>query len=731
MLPSGLMPWTQHVADRSLAGSHRIVFTSPGGKSVDVSYFRGIPTQLTSYGLDDPFGPSTAEISFPQVSAFDHLGGPGLRWLVGGANVDILWEDATSGERSVLWEGYATSLAYSSDENTSAVNVQCKGALFQVDNFEAFPEFPPVPIPYELMIKDGISPKLRPSLRTGPLKITFPDHWPIQVPKLADDPDYLKPYGVRQGQNWTGLTGRSTGSWNKMLTGQIQSLMSLMYTRDGSQWTLALNPGRRPELRVRPIKYEPDGQTLWLTVGQPGVTVNLTEDWSQAANVYYGQGTDISGVAYSNSTVSNDGSRTNYVPFASLRQVHPSSSKNRWFNPEMMRLETQVQFDNGLSPQQATALSLNQLQRSAHPGYTGNITLKVDPEQNGRTLSRFTIMPGMTVLLRGFKGMQAGLLVHVAKVNVSVNEASVDLTVDSKFRDLLTISQVRARARDALSTLRSLKVGSFSPVVNDLRKPWSYAAGSGVIPSNPDGKNAKELFMKYGNGDDRFPWLRLTRKYPPKKYGHHYITIPPHSDNFTENWSHIKDGYAMPCLFAEKGTIRLTQIAAYDDDGEVMPIRFHFSIYRVNGVNVTSMPMIPGKNMLGYQPWMDNHQRQRYPFYPGAFEEIDPNGAPKSGADFSKKDNSLLVGWGNHYQGAGYYPGLQSEGGEPTGLLLDESTWDFDTTSDQNFQQRPNGKFKEGPHAGLLFVMIYAESIHRNKPVHFLGRCFRQEPGIS
>ena len=92
----------------------------------------------------------------------------------------------------------------------------------------------------------------------------------------------------------------------------------------------------------------------------------------------------------------------------------------------------------------------------------------------------------------------------------------------------------------------------------------------------------------------------------------------------------------------------------------------------------------------------------------------------------------MITGWGNYYQGAGYYPGLQTEGGEPTGLLVDESSWAFDTTNDPNFQQRPDENFTQDANSGLLFFMIYAESaVAAGKPVYFLGRCFRQEPGTS
>ena len=727
-------PWTQQVVDRRPAGNHRVKITSVNGSAVDVTYFRGIPTQLNSYAFGDPFGPSTAEIEFPQISVFEAIGGPGLEWLAEGSNVDILWQDA-DGTLSTLWEGYIASLAYSQDETTSKVSVQCKGALFQADNFLSYPEYPPTPIPYEALISESLNSMLRPTLRTAPLTITFPDDWSVKVPAIGDDTAYLRPYGVTPGDLWTGLTTRNTGSWNKSLTGQIQGLLSLMYTEDGSQWTVMLDHGRAPNLRVRPILHEPDENTLHVTAGQPGVSLSLNEDWTQAANVYYGTGTDTAGVTYSNARVSNDGTRTSYAPFASMPQVHPSSSSvNQWFDASVMRRETRVDFDQGISPANATAVALNQLQRSTHPGYAGTVTLKLDPECNSETLSRFLIQPGMSLLVHGFKGMRSGLLVHIAEVSVSVSDSSVQLTVDSKFRDLLTIQQVAARSRDALSTLRALKPGSFSPVIQDLRRPWSYAAGSGIIPSSPGGANpdATVLFTQYASGSDTFPWTDLTTKYPPKSNPNFYIQIPAVSNNYSDNWSQTVDHYAIPCLFAENGTIRLTQIAAYDQDGNVMPIRFHASIYTGSGVNPSGMPRVPGQpGMDGYLPELAPHDGQNYPFFPGAFEKMRPDGAQKAEGDMTAGREDMAMGWGNYYQGAGYYPGLQTEGGQPTGLLVDESPWTFDTTSDPNFQQRPDENFPQNADSGLLFIMIYAESIKPGQPVYFLGRCFRQEPGAT
>ena len=210
------------------------------------------------------------------------------------------------------------------------------------------------------------------------------------------------------------------------------------------------------------------------------------------------------------------------------------------------------------------------------------------------------------------------------------------------------------------------------------------------------------LFTQYASGNDLFPWTDLTTKYPPKSYPQFYIAIPAADANYSNNWSKTKDGYGVPVLFAEQGTIRLIQVAAYDEDGNVMPIKFHLSIYTASGINPSSMPMVPGSGSPGYLDSLAGHVGQNYPFFPGAFESVDPDGAPKGPGDLTGKQDSLVTGWGNYYQGAGYHArACRPRSGSPTGLLVDESTWAFDTTNDPNFQQRPDENFQQDANSGL------------------------------
>ena len=51
---------------------------------------------------------------------------------------------------------------------------------------------------------------------------------------------------------------------------------------------------------------------------------------------------------------------------------------------------------------------------------------------------------------------------------------------------------------------------------------------------------------------------------------------------------------SIPIRMSQAGSIRLTQIAAYDKHGEVMPVKFHVSVYTNNGMAVELDAGLPG-----------------------------------------------------------------------------------------------------------------------------------------
>lgn len=704
-------------------GYFRIFVQPPGQRRFDITFFRDLPTKIGLMTSNDPFGDASASLSFPGITTMDRPGGGDLWWLVPYANVDIAFVNSDGTPSDWVWEGFIVS-----EEVGDDYSIALKGALYQVDNFLAAPWYPQYPVPYEYMIQQLMDPKRQTTLRTAPLQITFPDNWNTVVPN-STLPDYLwflRPWGVSPGTKWTGLTTRNTGGWEPALTGYIQSLLGVMFTDDGGQWTILKKTGRRPELLIRPaLRYATDS-ALVIYNGAPGVQVQASRDFSQSTNVIFGQGTDLQGAAFSGQQISADGQTTYYDPFAALPQTYPTTGNPR-FNSNIPRKESRLQFPNGMSELAARSTAAAQLRRNADPGYTGSITLNSDPTLGGVPYNRFLIRGGDNIVVKDFRGTD--VLFHISSSSVSPEDGSTSLTVDTKFRDALTVDEVRARTRDALDPVRLLKVGQFSTTVQDSILPWSYTAGSGVIPSG-GAVDATELFTKRMSSTDKFPWTSTTTKYPPKKYPNYYIKIDPKNANADNNWSGLtRSGIAkaaIPVKMSQQGSIRMIQIAAYDADGNVMPVRFHVSFYSNSGIAMSAMPRIPAtttKGTDGYKP------AQRYPFFEGAFERMKSDGTETDNPGILLPDGAdLVAGWGNFYAGAGYSPGEQPLGTPKTGMLVDETPWTYSTIQDSGFDKYSVTNSRKNPTAGMLFVMIYCDD-QGPKPVYFLGRVFRSETG--
>lgn len=186
---------TQHFGE---SGHFRIFAQPPGGKRVDITMFRGAPTQINSISTTDPFGDATAQLSFPQISGFDRPGQGDLSWMVPWVGIDIVWY-SEGAPTTWVWEGFQVS----EDFGQSGYSIALKGALYELDNYLAAPWYPQYPVPYELLIRGAFDPKGHVGLRTNPLTISWPKGWDKVVPNrtLPGYLWYLRP--------WASLPGRS------------------------------------------------------------------------------------------------------------------------------------------------------------------------------------------------------------------------------------------------------------------------------------------------------------------------------------------------------------------------------------------------------------------------------------------------------------------------------------------------------------------------------------------
>ena len=430
-------------------------------------------------------------------------------------------------------------------------------------------------------------------------------------------------------------------------------------------WTLLKNTGRQPVLKQRD-----ETNVHWhVGAGAPGVEHSLQSDYSQAPNVIFGEGTDESATTWRNSTVLMDRdtgeTETNYYPLAWDERTwparkgvseagEPTDPPPAEYSPENVRVEHMQRYGSGVSLLDAFRSSQQQLEKEKDPGWFGRITLNSDPEEG----SRFEVKAGENIRLRYFRGHvprdeddldppedEQGIVLHVAKVQCDFESGSVELTVDSKFRDLATLAGLIERLKsERKDPAKTLMANRSSGTTDDTKFPWDYAAGSGSLPKDafatrvstmPVGSpNANPNFFVYVNGANGDPWKRWTIE---------------------------------PMVAAGKGSVSRAEVRAYTAGGAPLAIPFHVGVYSMY-VTELSMP--------------------KYPFEEGAWLQ------PAESKDaLTGYDPFAVVLWGQGGQRAGYWPGLESEGNPVTGILIDEGTWQF---------QVPEGE-------NVLWVAIYAE----------------------
>ena len=708
-------------------GQWRVWARRPGYEPVDVTWVRGTPTTIGEMTWGDPYGPLSATLTFPSLTMWDALGRGELWWAAEMVDFDIVWDGPVPvgyPYPSYRWEGYSMPIEFE-----GGVQLELIGAVLQLDNYLGKPEYPTQPFPYEVAIRRCWRDK--PDLRLKPLKIEWPSWWSkTYQPKAGELAPYI-PTGVAKGQKWTGLVTRETGSWDPLLTSYIQTLLSSMYT-DRGRWTLDLDPGRVPVLRHREFLYDNAAATIVIDPLQPGVKPSLREDWTQSANVYYGQAKSLSGEAYSGLQMTGDGRPASYRPLAALRQVHPVTDRNTWLQQHRMRKESMLQLQDGLAADEAFKVGANHLQHFAEPGLTGTIVISSDVRlANGSPMHRALIRAGMSMQLPGFRGVEDGVLLHVVSASFDPGSGATTVQVDSKYRDRLTMDEVRLRGRDALAIPRMLIGGRYQPALPDRLFPWNYAEGSGYIPSSPT-HSARRLFEDMPAGIE-FPWTAWTTQRPPRSasWKNSYIRIGPKSANADKNWAAAPNRgagfYGFPIRMAQAGQVRLLQLGAYDRDGNVLAVPFHFSLYYQRDVNVQSMPKIPAGKVPANSGYAVG---QHHPFFSQAWETYNLNGSlVGTEVPVAVQSAGLIRGWGNSEMRGGHWPGNSAAGDPATGLLVDEEVWDFNLVGPTpHINQYAKGDVS--PYAGYLYCMIYCDA-QEDQEVFFLGRMYRVEPGSS
>lgn len=529
----------------------------------DITHLDNAPLQIVSLEFADPFDDATAAFSLPQ-----YVGYSMPPWLTEFTNIDVYWVPATSvssaypcinpitnqwdmylhpEDQYPIWQGFIQSI----DIGMDGVNIQCQGALYQLDRYYAKPLYPMRPKLVENMIERAFDPSRR-GLWTNPLVINWETGW-----KTYSDTDYQKfitdnygsaryvptgttirpdgtisdksneQYSAQFGREWTGFTTRNTGSWEKLLTGYVNGQLSILYTENtdgdglqkGDQWTILMDD-RTPYMFVRRQQKDPD---FYVCYGQPGVEVRLTRDGSVFNNVVFGTGRAYGDEEWSN-FVQPTGTWTAWQPTAYDPLVWHGPDEWGWekyaafydgYDATYERdndypvVERYAQFPDGISEGDGQAIGENWIYRDAEPGWMGDITLKVDPIDwwTETPYNKWLIKPGDVIFLKYFYDDSGTLWpginkFHISQVTMSPMEGTVSLKVDTKFRDLLTAEEAQAKGRDSLSPIKALQIGKKSVLINDILMPWSNRGGSGCFP-----KGARNLKRTTG-----FPYEEDTTK---------------------------------------------------------------------------------------------------------------------------------------------------------------------------------------------------------------------------
>jgi len=751
------MDWSLDKAE-GMGGIYQLIITrlTHGGRAADVTRFRGVPTRIPEYSNGDPFGDGAASFVFPAVTMFDDLTAADLvGWLADYSNVDLYWvpivpDDpvyaglanvanpltnvadavappkllpAGTANRVRVWEGYIASMGWTSDESSAQLEIQCQGALYQHDRYLSKPAFIARPQPLEEHIRRSFDPKGRPQLRTRRLRVVWPAGWTKTAPAVAPaDITPLTPV-VRAGNRWTGKTSRNTGAWERTLTSYVQEMLAVLIVDEesgvtpGNQWTVQhdhTGVGRTPVLMVRDRFRKPDF-ALW--VGTPGVSLQVDRDTTQSYNVMFGEGSDVGGVTWRNALPDPKGERTDYRPIAYDATLWPYDGKAaKSLGKGGFAAESFQKYMNGMSQEQAASSAAKMLIRDRTAGWAGTLTFKTDvlsaipapdflnPVPAGQLLPRARIRAGMTVNLKGFLGTgETGMNFHIAQAQISPDAGTVTCTIDTAYRDLLSIEESIVRTRDPLTPSKLLRVGQNSQLIEDVNAPWDYSAGAGYIPRQ------SKPFHDTRPARAGFPYADWARSRPPARYPQYYVKCNANSTDSRKRWSG-----PIPILTSEQGTINRTEVAVYDWYGRVVTIPFHVSIYRVN-VNAGFMP----RDGSTFSAYLD-----------GAFDPVDPaTGLPWPDTRFLGPDQNFIIGWGNRsngvYNRAGFSPGREPDGHPPTGLLVDEGGWSFNNRWHGFFTApRPGEKFDVTDIQ--LYAMFYAE---HTQPVYFMGRLYRQPQG--
>lgn len=505
---------------------------------VDRTWFRGVPITVGRWAKNQPFGDNTCSLNLPQVTIFERTGVGDLAWLRAGTGVEV-YRRSTDGTVSVVrFEGFIPRLEAFERGRDGGLTVTLLGALYEADLTVHRPKFHYDVVDLGARIAEAMSgPVSRHYIAPAAAVTTIPTRkrGTLSSSALGFAQELLALATTADGTNqWTvdkdpgrraviRLKDRTTAHWSVTAgapgvdlslvedwTGAANVIFGEGVAPDGCTWRNAKQPNFRAD-NAPPYPYA--SASTVINIGTTGEGVRTwqremanngyplavdgfygTEDAYQCRRLQQAAGIQGDGIvgpqtwAATFEVGSNVGDLDGaYIAALAYRtQVEPrlfnaqgaDIGANPAYDPTAIRVERYINYGDGVSKRDATAHALSEIARFADPGWLGQITLVADPEEG----TRFDIEAGQNLRLRHFAGHGApGLVLHIAGVDGDIESGTVGLTVDSKARDLMAITAVQQRDREALSPGFTGLGHRPSTQSRDVAS-WDCENGSGIVP---------------------------------------------------------------------------------------------------------------------------------------------------------------------------------------------------------------------------------------------------------
>jgi len=494
---------------------------------VDVTFFRNAETPFPTWDRAEPFGSKSASIALPQITGFDSLGVGDLAWCVKGASAEIRLIRPDNSKLSLFY-GFISEADVS--EDTGVFTLQCHGVLYQGDLQLMKPPFVLTPadagtvIPQALNAVVGRRYGSTATVKTG-VKVGRTASWdPILTSWIMGHLATL----ITGGRQWTVQCDRATPVMARKnlttvdatvrlgqrgiqidlqsdLTQEPNAIYGEGIRDDGGRWRNAKYPNWRaddtPPYPIDPSRSilvgDTDGSTnggvsLWQARVGAKVTGKFTQsDRTILMRLQGRAGIQVDGAlgpqswAASFGTGSNTGSLDSawIAPLAAIPQVTPNRynsdgeiiGANSAYDPDVIRVETFINFGSGVTKAQAVTAAEQMLARDATEGWVGNIRFTLDPNEGSKYE---LIREGNNIRVNSFKG--GSITAHI--VSVEYSEDTVTATVDTKARDYPTLAAILERDRQAQDPARSYRRSNKSSAATSERATWDAESPGGIVP---------------------------------------------------------------------------------------------------------------------------------------------------------------------------------------------------------------------------------------------------------